>query len=101
MGICHSSRSNFVRVFTAAEESMVGSFQAFPIVSVAVWITVFTCFDRCLNLLQSITKHCSTGARLFYLASVSRPQGPFDYRRTYNVSIKNYKPRKFSQIALY
>ena len=34
----------------------------FPIVSVAVLITVF---DRCLNLFQSITKLCSTGAKLF------------------------------------
>ena len=40
---------------------------AFQIVSVAVWITVFARFDRRLIicLFQSITKHWSTGARLF------------------------------------
>ena len=37
----------------------------FPIVSVAVWITVFDRFDRCLNLFESTTKHWSTGAKLF------------------------------------
>ena len=41
----------------------------FSIVSVAVWITVFARFDRCLNLFQSITKHCSTGAKLFCIWS--------------------------------
>ena len=51
----------------------------FPIVSVAVWITVFACFDLYLNLFQSITKHCSTGAKLFciwnifYLLPFSHP----------------------------
>ena len=34
----------------------------FPIVSFAVWITVFAGLDPCLNLFQSITK---TGAKLF------------------------------------
>ena len=32
-------------------------FIPFPIVSVAVSITVFASFDRCLNLFRSITKH--------------------------------------------
>ena len=32
---------------------------------IAVWITVFARFDRCLNLFQSITKHWNTGAKLF------------------------------------
>ena len=36
----------------------------FPIVSVAVCITVFTRFDRCLNLFQSITRHRSAGTKL-------------------------------------
>ena len=31
----------------------------FPIASVAVWITVLSCFGHCLYLFQSITKHCS------------------------------------------
>ena len=37
----------------------------FPIASVAVWITVFAHFERCLNLFQLIARHHSTGARLF------------------------------------
>ena len=45
----------------------------FPIVSVAVWITVFTRFGHCLNLFQ-------TFYLLPFLASVSRPQVPFDFR---------------------
>ena len=41
---------------------------SFPIVSVAVWITVFARFDRCLNLFsQQITKHWSTPLELFFL----------------------------------
>ena len=35
------------------------------IVLVALWITFFARFDRFLNLFRSITKHCSTRAKLF------------------------------------
>ena len=37
----------------------------FLIVSVAVWITLFARFERCLKLFHSIIKHWSTGAKLF------------------------------------
>ena len=46
----------------------------------------FALFDRCFNLFHSITKLCSTRAKLFciyllpLLASVNRPQGPLRNR---------------------
>ena len=45
---------------------------------VAVWITVFARFDRCLNLFQPITKHCSTEATLFCFISRAL-KGPLIY----------------------
>ena len=42
----------------------------FPIVSFNAWITVFACLDRCLNLFQSITKHCSTRAKIFCIWNI-------------------------------
>ena len=49
----------------------------FPIVSVAVLITVFALFDRCLNIFQSITKHSNTGAKLSYIPAFVRKQGSY------------------------
>ena len=47
----------------------------FPIVSVAVWITVFALFYHCLYLFQSITKPCCTRAKLYPLLFVAFTSG--------------------------
>ena len=56
---------SFVCVYASSIRFLLSPF---PIVSVAVWITVFARVDRCLNLFESITKHCST---LLYLTGFS------------------------------
>ena len=39
----------------------------FPIPSVAIWITVFARFDRCLNLFQSLFKSISIDYKILQL----------------------------------
>ena len=68
------------------ENAISHCFKFFPIISVAHWITVFARFCPYLDLFESITKHWSTGAKLFCIlkflsaasigVSVCNPQGP-------------------------
>ena len=80
-----NSQTGFVQMCTLQVRFLLSPF---PIVSAAVWITVLARFDLCLSIsIYYIYKTLELNYFVFetfyllpFFASVSRPQGPFNFR---------------------
>ena len=91
MSSCVQATQVPIRAFVCTLQERFLLSAAFPIVSIAVWVTTFARFDRCLNVFQSTARHWDRALGLNYfvfetfyllpfLASASREsKGPFDW----------------------